>query len=716
MYQIIQDLKSGDTLLEEVPVPRVGSGKVLIKSYRSLVSLGTEKMLINFGQANLLNKARAQPEKVKQVLDKMKTDGVVPTIETVFRKLNTPIPLGYSQAGVVVETGENVTEFKPGDRVISNGHHAEYVTVPKNLVAKIPNGVSFEEASFAVVGSIGLQGIRLIKPSLGETVAVIGLGLIGLITCQLLKANGCRVVGFDLDQKKIKLAESLGIMAVNSGKQDPVRYMEEVTDRVGTDAVIITAGTQSNTVIKQAANMSRKRGRIVLVGVIGLDIDRSDFYDKELKFQVSCSYGPGRYDVNYEERGVDYPLPYVRWTEKRNFEAVLEAIRNGSLDVKSLITEKVKLEDFMNIYGDMEGGDSIASILEYSVKDTVEGTNSAKKINRTVTVPNSKYKGGKGAMAIVGAGNFTQAMILPSLKKAGAELKYIVSSGGLSSTTLAKKYGVSKSTTDLDGVLSDEDVDGIIISTRHDLHAGMTIRALKAGKQVFVEKPLALKPEELDEIISAVEETGNTVTVGFNRRFSPHSKKMKSYLGERPGPMNVIATMNAGHIPPDIWVHDPEVGGGRIVGEACHYIDLITYLTGSKVVEVSMQALGTDPKVNTDNASIHLKYENGSLGVINYFANGNKSYSKERVEVYYRGKNLILDNFRRLDGYGYGRGFGSKLLKTKQDKGHRKQFELLTRRWKKGGESLIPFDEIVNTTMATFSAIESLRNNKPIKL
>ena len=716
MYQIIQDLKSGDTLLEEVPVPRVGSGKVLIKSYRSLVSLGTEKMLINFGQANLLNKARAQPEKVKQVLDKMKTDGVVPTIETVFRKLNTPIPLGYSQAGVVVETGENVTEFKPGDRVISNGHHAEFVTVPKNLVAKIPNAVSFEEASFAVVGSIGLQGIRLIKPSLGETVAVIGLGLIGLITCQLLKANGCRVVGFDLDQKKIKLAESLGIIAINSNKQDPVRYMEEVTDQVGTDAVIITAGTQSNTVIKQAANMSRKRGRIVLVGVIGLDIDRSDFYDKELKFQVSCSYGPGRYDVNYEERGVDYPLPYVRWTEKRNFEAVLEAIRNGSLDVKSLITEKVKLEDFMNIYGDMEGGDSIASILEYSVKDTVEGTNSAKKINRTVTVPNSKYKGGKGAMAIVGAGNFTQAMILPSLKKAGAELKYIVSSGGLSSTTLAKKYGVSKSTTDLDGVLSDEDVDGIIISTRHDLHAGMTIRALKAGKQVFVEKPLALKPEELDEIISAVEETGNTVTVGFNRRFSPHSKKMKSYLGERPGPMNVIATMNAGHIPPDIWVHDPEVGGGRILGEACHYIDLITYLTGSKVVEVSMQALGADPKVNTDNASIHLKYENGSLGVINYFANGNKSYSKERVEVYYRGKNLILDNFRRLDGYGYGRGFGSKLLKTKQDKGHRKQFELLTRHWKEGGESLIPFDEIVNTTMATFSAIESLRNNKPIKL
>ncbi|MFD2532967.1 bi-domain-containing oxidoreductase [Gracilimonas halophila] len=712
MKQIIQDLKSGDTILEEVPTPRVGSGKVLIKTHRTLVSLGTEKMLVSFGQANLLDKARQQPERVKEVINKMKTDGIQPTLEAVFRKLGTPLPLGYSQAGEVVEVGKGVTEFSPGDRVVSNGNHAEYVAVPKNLVAKIPEGVSYEEASFTVVGAIGLQGIRLVQPTLGETVAVIGLGLIGLITAQLLKSNGCKVVGFDLDEDKLKQAESYGITGVNSGKQDPVRFMEEFTGEVGADAVIITASTKSNDVIKQAANMSRKRGRIVLVGVIGLDIDRADFYEKELSFQVSCSYGPGRYDEEYEQRGKDYPLPYVRWTEKRNFEAVLEAIRSGSVDVQSLITERVKLEDYLEIYGDMSAGKSIASILEYPEADSYQ----LSADSRTVSLPNTEIKPSNGTMAIIGAGNFTQAMILPALDKAGASMKYIVSSGGLSSTTLAKKYKVPNSTTDLDVVLSDKEVDGVVITTQHNLHARMTIQSLKAGKQVFVEKPLALKPEELEEIISAVEETGNTVTVGFNRRFSPHAEKMKSFLGEQPGPMNVIATMNAGHIPPEVWVHDLESGGGRIVGEACHYVDLITYLTGSKVVEVSMQAMGTDPKENTDNASIHLKYANGSLGVINYFANGNKSYSKERVEVYYQGNNLILDNFRRLDGYGFGGGFTSKILKTKQDKGHHKQFELLTNRWQEGGEPLIPFDEIVNTTKATFAAIESLKQGKPVRV
>jgi predicted dehydrogenase len=390
----------------------------------------------------------------------------------------------------------------------------------------------------------------------------------------------------------------------------------------------------------------------------------------------------------------------------------LESIQNGSLDVQSLITKRVKLEDYLEIYGDMSGGKSIASILEYPEAVSYQLTADS----RTISFSNSEMKSSKGTMAIIGAGNFTQAMILPALKKAGAAMKYIVSSGGLSSTTLAKKYKIPNSTTDLPSVLEDNQVDGVLITTQHNLHAGMTIRSLKAGKQVFVEKPLALKPEELNEIISTVEETGNTVTVGFNRRFSPHAIKMKELIGGRPGPMNVIATMNAGYIPPEVWIHDLESGGGRILGEACHYVDLITYLTGSKVVEVSMQAMGTNPEENTDNASIHLKYENGSLGVINYFANGHKSYSKERLEIYYQGKNLIMDNFRRLDGYGIGGGFTSKILKTKQDKGHNKQFELLTKGWKDGGEPLIPFDEIVNTTRATFGAIESLKQGKWVEL
>lgn len=715
MQQIIQDLKSGETVLEEVPTPRAGSGKVLIKTHRSLVSLGTEKMLVNFGQANLLEKARQQPERVKQVIDKMKTDGIKPTLEAVFRKLDTPLPLGYSQAGEVIAVGKGVTEFQVGDRVISNGNHAEIVAVPKNLVAKIPDSVSYDEASFTVVGAIGLQGIRLIEPNFGETVVVLGLGLIGLISAQILKANGCNVIGLDLDPDKLEKARSLGITAINSGQQDPVKYIKEQTDDVGTDAVLVTASTKSNAVIKQAANMSRKRGRIVLVGVVGLDIDRSDFYEKELSFQVSCSYGPGRYDEEYEQKGNDYPLPYVRWTEKRNFQAVLEAIGQGQIDVKSLITERVPLEDYEEIYGDMESSDSIASIIEYPQTDGGQ----LKAVSRTISLPDTEIKSSNGVMAIIGAGNFAQAMIMPSLDEAKADVKYIVSSGGLSSTTLAKKYDVPNSTTDLDAVLSDNQVEGVLITTRHNLHAGMTVQALKAGKQVFVEKPLALEEEELIEIIDTVEETGNTVTVGFNRRFSPHAEKMKELVGQQPGPMNVIATMNAGHIPSDVWVHDPEVGGGRIVGEACHYVDLITYLTGAKVKEVSMQAMGKNPKENTDNASIHLKYENGSLGVINYFANGNKSYSKERVEVYYQGKNLIMDNFRKLYGFGFDDGFfnlSNKILSTKQDKGHNKQFKLLTQRWQEGGQPLIPFDEIVNTTRATFAAIESLKQGKWIEL
>ncbi len=715
MRQIIQDLKSGDTKLEEVPVPRVGAGNVLIQTHRSLVSLGTEKMLVNFGQANLLEKARQQPDRVKEVINKMKTDGIKPTVEAVFRKLDTPLPLGYSQAGEVIAVGSEVNEFQIGDRVISNGHHAEVVSVPRNLVAKIPDGVSYEEASFAVVGAIGLQGIRLVEPTFGETVVVLGLGLIGLIAVQILKANGCNVIGLDLDEEKVEKARSYGVTAINSGSQDAVKFVERETGQIGADAVLITASTKSNAVIKQAADMSRKRGRIVLVGVIGLDIDRADFYEKELSFQVSCSYGPGRYDEEYEQRGHDYPLPYVRWTEKRNFESVLTAIEKEQLDVKSLITERIPLKSYRQIYSDMGSSNAIASLLEYPTDTNGELD---LKSSRTITIPDVSLAGGAGTMAVIGAGNFTQAMILPSLKKAEANIKYVVSSGGLSSTTLAKKYDVAKSTTDMTAVLEDPDVGGVLITTRHNLHADIAVKALKAGKQVFVEKPLALQEQELDEVIQAVEETGNTVTVGFNRRFSPHALKIKELVGQHAGPMNVVATMNAGHIPPDVWVHDLKVGGGRIIGEACHYVDLISYFTNSTVQSVCMQAMGEDPEESTDNASILLKYENGSLGVINYFANGNKSYSKERVEVYYQGKNLILDNFRKLYGYGFSSGFSlnNKIISTKQDKGHNKQFELLAERWKKGGDPLIPFSEIVNTSRATFAAIESLKKGEWVEV
>lgn len=646
-----------------------------------------------------MQKARQQPDKVKEVINKVKTDGLKPTVNAVFNKLGQPLPLGYCNVGKVIAVGKGVEEFAVGDRVASNGHHAEYVSVPKNLVAKIPDGVSDEEAAFTVIGAIGLQGIRLANPTFGEAVVVVGLGLIGLITAQMLKANGCHVIGFDFDPAKVDLAKSFGIDAVNPGEGiDQVAYVNETTHGVGADAVIITASNKSNEIISQSAKMSRKRGRIILVGVIGLDISRADFFEKELTFQVSCSYGPGRYDESYEQKGQDYPLPYVRWTEKRNFEAVLHAIAHKSIQVEPLITEKVALDDYLQIYGDMAGSKSIASILVYPEKSG--------EPQRAVSIASHKFTAGKGTVGIIGAGNFTSAMILPCLKKTPANLKFISSSGGLSGTTLAKKFNVAQSTTDNALILQDQEVDLVMVTTRHNAHARMVVEALKAGKHVFVEKPLALNQEELDAVLEAYVESGKTVSVGFNRRFAPLALQMKKALGSGNTPMNITATMNAGFIPANVWVHDMEVGGGRIIGEACHFIDLISYLCGSKVKSVCMNAMGTAPEENTDNASILLKYENGTNAVINYFANGSKAYSKERVEVFHQERTLIMDNWRKLKGYGF-KNFSS--ASSSQDKGHQNQFNLLIDAIQKGGEPIIPMDELVNTTKASFAAIESLK-------
>ena len=706
MRQIIQDMKSGQTILEEVPVPQVKSGSVLIKTSCSLVSLGTERMLVEFGKASLIDKARQQPDKVKQVLDKIKTDGVQPTIEAVFNKLGHPLPLGYCNSGTVVAIGNGVTEFKVGDRVASNGQHAEYVCVPKNLVAKIPENVSDEEAAFTVIGSIGLQGIRLINPQLGETVVVIGLGLIGLIAAQLLQANGCRVIGIDFDEEKVQLAREKNIIGINPTKgTDPVKYVLEETASYGADAILITASTKTDEVIHQAAEMSRKKGRIVLVGVIGLGLRRDDFYKKELSFQVSCSYGPGRYDDDYENRGIDYPLPFVRWTEKRNFETVLQAIAMGRIDVKSLITEEVKLDNYKEIYGDMRKHGSIASIIKYP---------SDSKMRTVVEVTSLNFTGTKGQIGIIGAGNFTSATMLPALTKSKACIRYIASAQGLSAKILAKKVGAKRATSDYHEILKDDVVDLVMITTRHNLHAPMVLDALYAGKHVFVEKPLCLNQKELGEIVTAyqmAQKNGVTLTVGFNRRFSSFAVKMKELAGK--GVKNIIATMNAGFIPSEVWVHDLKTGGGRIIGEACHFIDLCSFLTDSIVTSVCMNAMGENPEENTDNASILLRYKDGSNAVINYFANGSKSYSKERVEIYTQEKTLVLDNWRELKGYGC-KGFTK--MKKSMDKGHTTQFSLLNERILRGGVALIPFGSIINTTKASFACIESLKLNKWIEV
>jgi predicted dehydrogenase/threonine dehydrogenase-like Zn-dependent dehydrogenase len=704
MLQIIQDLKKGDTILEEIPAPLVRRGQVLIKTHRSLVSLGTERMLVEFGKGNLISKAKQQPEKVKQVLDKIKTEGLLPTLEAVFNKLDEPLPLGYCNAGEVIAVGEGVSEFNIGDRVASNGHHAEIVCVPKNLVAKIPDNVSFEEAAFTVLGSIGLQGIRLVNPTMGETVVVIGLGLIGLITAELLLANGCNVIGFDFDPVKVSIAKEKGAQAFDASSVDVVKTVESLTNGIGSDAVIITASTKSNDVISQSAQMSRKQGRIVLVGVIGLDIRRSDFFKKELSFQVSSSYGPGRYDEDYEQRGIDYPIGYVRWTEKRNFETVLNAISKGHIKVSPLITERVQLADYLKIYQKMRGN-SIASILEYPVNND--------KVKNTVLVKSYTSKPAKGVIGIIGAGNFTKMTVMPSLKNSGAHYKYISSAGGLTAQSLAKKYGFEYSTTDFTTILKDLEVDLVLITTRHDLHSDMVIKALESGKNVFVEKPLAINEEGLENIINVYSSLSEplSLTVGFNRRFSPFIQKAKSLIGE--SSVNIIATMNAGFVPQDVWVQDMITGGGRIIGEACHFIDLMIYLTGSKVASVVMSGLGSSPLENTDNAIITLKFENGSQGVINYFSNGSKTYSKERIEIYSQSRTLIVDNFRKLSGYGFS---GFSALSGSIDKGHKTQFKQLVGAIKSGGQPLIPFDELVNTTRASFAAIKSLKKGGWIKV
>jgi predicted dehydrogenase/threonine dehydrogenase-like Zn-dependent dehydrogenase len=698
MKQIIQDLSSGDTILEEVPAPLVKPGHVLIQTTRSLVSIGTERMLVEFGQSNLFRKVKQQPDKVKEVLNKIKTDGIKPTINAVINKLGQPIPLGYCNVGKVIAIGKDVEEFSIGDRVSSNGPHAEIVCVPKNLVSKIPDSVTDEEATFTVIGAIGLQGMRLVNPTFGETIVVVGLGLIGLITAQLLKANGCKVIGFDYDSNKVKLAKSFGVDAINPNDGvDQVAYVLNSTNSIGADAVIITASNKSNDIISQCAKMSRKRGRIVLVGVVGLDISRADFYEKELTFQVSCSYGPGRYDDNYELKGEDYPLPFVRWTERRNFDTILYAIENKIINVKPIITEKINLTEYKDIYGNMLKTRSIASILVYTQNQN---------FNNSIQISENKQLSNNGIVGIIGAGNFTSAMILPCLKKTSANLKFISSSNGLSGTTLAKKFKINNSTTDNKVILEDRDIDLVIITTRHNSHSKLVVDALMNGKNVFVEKPLALNQNELDQVIEAYIKSGKTLTVGFNRRFSPLAIQMKKILGFVNSPMNIIATMNAGFIDSKVWVHDMEVGGGRIIGEACHFIDLITFLCGSKVKSVCMSSMGNHFKENTDNGSILLKYDNGTNAVINYFSNGSKAYSKERIEVYYQDRTLIMDNWKKLKGYGF-KNFSSS--SSSQDKGHLNQFKLLIESIKKGGDQIISIDELVNTTKASFAAIESLK-------
>lgn len=705
MKQILQNLKTGVTEVAEVPCPSAERGQLLIRTTSSLISAGTERMLVEFGKAGPIEKARQQPDKVRMVLDKIKTDGLMPTIEAVRNKLDQPLPLGYCNVGVVIRSEELGARswFKEGDRVASNGKHAEIVSVPFNLCAKVPDNVSDDEAAFTVIGAIALQGIRLVQPTLGEAVVVTGLGLIGLMTVQLLRAHGCRVLGLDFDTQKLELARQFGAEVVDlSAGQDPVSAAEAFSRGRGVDAVIVTAATKSSEPIHQAALMCRKRGRIVLVGVTGLELSRDDFFKKELTFQVSSSYGPGRYDVNYEEKGQDYPIGYVRWTEQRNFEAVLDMIAANRLDVKPLISHRFTIDDAKKAYEIVGGSEpSLGILLKYDPAADSQRSVSLRPGKESQSSP------GTPVVSFIGAGNYATAVLMPAFKETGVRLRSVASNAGVSGVHAGKKFGFEVTTTDTETIFADPEATTVVITTRHDSHARFVIKALKAGKNVFVEKPLALILDELKEIQEVYSSllTPNSspplLMVGFNRRFAPHVQKMKELLAGVKGPKSFVMTVNAGAIPPDHWTQDQAVGGGRIVGEACHFIDLLRYLAASSIKDYSKTKMDV---ATGDTVSLQLYFQDGSIGTIHYFANGSKSFPKERLEVFAAGRVLQLDNFRRLSGFGWPKF--SKMNLWKQDKGQKACTASFVEAIQNGKPSPIPYDELMEVSRVTIELAE----------
>jgi len=711
MKQVLQNLGNGETIVTDVPAPAVTSNRLIVQTRRSLISAGTEKMLVEFGQAGWIGKARAQPEKVRQVLDKIRTDGLMPTLDAVFSKLGEPLPLGYCNAGVVSAVGRGVTGFEIGDRVVSNGPHAEVVSVPPLLCAKIPDNVDDEQASFTVLASIGLQGIRLLEPTIGETVVVYGLGLIGLITVQLLRANGCRVIGIDINARRLELAQQFGAEVIH-GVQCPdiAAKVSSLNNGRGADGVLITASAKTDEILSQSAKMCRKRGRVVLVGVVGLNMNRSDFFEKEISFQVSCSYGPGRYDEGYEQGGNDYPLGYVRWTEQRNFEAILQMLSANTICFTPLLSDSFDLDNAVDAYSKIQTDSSaLGVVIKY-----LEQQNHS----QTVTLAGGKAGPVAGDLvtAVIGAGNFTRATLMPVISKLPIQTKYIVGrTGGPAVQHLAQKFSVPLATTDFDSVLADSAVKLLMITTNHDSHAYLVCQGLEAGKHVFVEKPLGLTSEEISSVIDAVERNSQLhLAVGFNRRFSPHIDKCVELLNGRAEPVAINMLVNAGAIPANHWVHDSQKGGGRIIGEGCHFVDLAVKLCGSPVKSVSAHQMGTNAAIRSDKMTISLEMTDGSIVSIGYFANGSKSFPKERISIFSDERVLEIDNFRTTTGYGF-KGF-SRFKTSRQEKGHKQQFSMLCDSLSKGGSWLIGLDQLVNVSLATIAAAKSAELGRTILL
>ncbi len=719
MRQLIQNLKTGETTVEEVPVPLPRRGQALVRVAASLVSAGTERMVVEFAEKSLLGKARARPDLLRQVIEKMQREGVLPAVQAALQRLDQPVALGYSSAGIIEALGEDMEGFHTGQRVACAGGgyavHADYNLVPRHLLTPLPDAVDFESAAFTTLGAIAMHGFRLSQAQLGERVAVIGLGLLGLLTAQIAAAAGCRVLGIDINPRRVALAAALGINACPRAQAEETA--QAFTAARGCDVVLICADTPSNDPVELAARLARDRAHVVAIGAVGLNLPRKPYYEKELTFINSRSYGPGRYDPAYEEQGHDYPIGYVRWTEGRNLQAVVELMAAGQLQVRPLITHRFPIEQAPQAYDLLTGRkqeEFLGIVLTYGQENEAVSIAASSSRQSPVAAPGvrplplAQRSSSRLSVGVIGAGLFACSTLLPVL----ATLKDIqrvgiASSGGLHAQYAARRFRFSYACADENAILHDPDIRLVAILTRHDSHAGLVVRALQAGKHVFVEKPLAITEEQLQQVEEALRQHPALVlTVGFNRRFAPLAQRLAEFFAARREPLFAHYRVNAGYLPPTHWLHDPQQGGGRLIGEGCHFIDFLTFLVGAPPQRVSAHSLPDNGRYHQDNFSLTLTFPDGSLGVVDYLANGDKSFPKERLEVFCGGRIAVLDDFRRLEMVGDGR---HKVTHGRQDKGWRAEWLALTRAIAADAQPTIPYDHLFGVTRATFAALASFR-------
>jgi polar amino acid transport system substrate-binding protein len=716
MKQLLQNLRTGEATVAEVPVPAVQLGRVLVRTAASLISAGTERALTELGQKSLLGKARERPELIGKVWEKVKTEGARQALEGVRDKLDQSHAVGYSAAGIVLECGHDVTDFRPGDRVACAGtgyaSHAEVISVPRNLCVRLPEQLSFAEAAFGTVGAIALQGVRLAEPALGESVVVIGLGLVGQLTVQLLKANGCRVFGIDIDKARIQLALASGADAGCVPDQAREQVLAWSRGR-GADACIIAAATASHEPVELAGEISRLKGRVVAVGLVGMNVPRNVYYQRELTLKVSLSYGPGRHDPDYEERGHDYPVAYVRWTEGRNIEAFLDLLAAGRIDVKPLITHRFRIDDAPQAYQLISGKVNesyLAVLLEYDTEAEVGRRIENRVANKKVS------PAGHVKVGLIGAGGYAQKVLLPNFKAAGAEFCSIASASGVSARDVGTKFGFAHFLSDAQSVIDDGEVNLVVIATRHGSHAELVKLALAAGKHVFVEKPLALNDVELDSVLEAAARSDGQLLVGFNRRFSPLAVRAGEVFANRQSPLSIVYRVNAGRIPREHWTQDKTEGGGRIVGEVCHFVDLMQFLTGSPPKSVFAESIGPGQgnTVSEDSVFITIQFDDGSNGVIAYLAEGDSSLPKEHIEIFGAGKTYVIEDFRSARLHSGGRE--KKETLRQQDKGQAAETRCACAVVADGRPAPITLQELEAATRATFRILDSLRTGQPKKV